>query len=265
MNLNADDIWQRLAFKTKGRLGALQVLASVDSTNEHLLRLSRQAPGMVAGVCLAEEQTSGKGRRGRAWCSPPGANLYLSVLWRYDTAPVSSAVLPLRVAIAIAELLQRFLVERLALKWPNDITCGGKKLGGLLFEARSGSGLPYFLVAGLGLNVRMPSGISIDQPWTDLYRALGEACPDRNELAAAMIDTVADMLVEPDKFNAAELPHAWSYWDGLYGRHVVLQCENGEYAGVASGIDDEGQLLLNIGGGDIRSFPYGEVSVKIPK
>src|SRR5688500_18349499 len=117
MSLNSDYIWTHITGETKLRLSGLEVLASVDSTNEYLLRICRQSPDVSTMACLAEQQTAGRGCRGRHWYSPPKANLYLSILWRYDAAPANRAILPLRVAVVIAETLRRIGVEGIALKW----------------------------------------------------------------------------------------------------------------------------------------------------
>jgi len=86
-------------------------------------------------VCLAESQRQGRGRRGRHWHSPPGRNIYLSLLWRYPEGPEVLAGLSLAVGVVIARVLREAGVDDLALKWPNDLLCRGRKLGGVLLES----------------------------------------------------------------------------------------------------------------------------------
>ncbi|NIQ54189.1 MAG: biotin--[acetyl-CoA-carboxylase] ligase, partial [Gammaproteobacteria bacterium] len=109
------------------------VLETVDSTNRYLLDAGAPA-GSRLRACVAGAQTAGRGRRGRQWVSPPGANLYLSVSRTFagGTDPVRG--LSLAVGVAVAEALEGLGVTGLALKWPNDIQLAGRKLGGILVE-----------------------------------------------------------------------------------------------------------------------------------
>jgi len=98
----------------------LLILPQIDSTNRYLMDLGKQQQSGV--VCFAEQQTAGKGRRGRHWVSPFGNNIYLSVLWRYELAgPDRLAGLSLAVAVAVIRALTRLGVENVGIKWPNDL------------------------------------------------------------------------------------------------------------------------------------------------
>src|SRR5262249_21329770 len=130
----------------------------LDSTNRVAYKLA--ADGAAEGeVVLAETQTRGKGRLGRSWFSPPGLNLYLSVILRPKLAPSDAPLLTLVSAVALADTVQRFLGMSPAIKWPNDILVGGKKLAGILTESSVDSQRLHFVVVGIGVNLNMPASM----------------------------------------------------------------------------------------------------------
>src|SRR6185369_14521141 len=102
------------------------------STSSELLRRGVDAPSGT--VVFAEQQSAGRGRRGRAWRLPLGANLMFSVLWRFDAGFAALAGLSLAVGAALAQALESIGVRNVALKWPNDLQVDGRKLGGILVE-----------------------------------------------------------------------------------------------------------------------------------
>jgi BirA family biotin operon repressor/biotin-[acetyl-CoA-carboxylase] ligase len=165
----------------------IELFEQLDSTNEYLLEKCRRVPSASSLACLTEEQTAGRGRRGRIWVSPPLANLYLSLSWRLrrDLAEVTAVTMLL--AFAVADALTAIGVPELEIKWPNDLLCRNRKLAGMLVEV-CGSPGNWNIVIGIGLNVDMPSQAStaIGQAWIDLKTVLSE-CPDRNQLAGRNI------------------------------------------------------------------------------
>ena len=118
---------------------SLEILPECDSTNSRLLDNPPSGDGRVH-VLAAERQTAGRGRRGRAWQSWPGAGLTFSLLWRFAPAAHVPAGLSLVVGLAVARTLEELGVEGVALKWPNDVLIQGKKLAGILVELSSGRG-----------------------------------------------------------------------------------------------------------------------------
>ena len=242
------------------QLHAFTLLAEVDSTNRFLLE-GEDAEGGGFQACMAESQSAGRGRRGRPWISPFGANLYLSVLRTYAMAPESLQALSLAVGVAVARALQSLGVQGVALKWPNDILLGGKKLGGVLLEmAGSGAG-PWRVVAGIGINVAMPrnAGQVIDQPWTDL---LSHGLPtERNRLASQVL---AEVIFAGEQFaetGFAAFREAWQRLDALRDREVTLEDGAGRRRGTARGVDADGALLLEVHGRRER-IVSGDVSLR---
>ena len=243
--LDARAIAAQLAPATRVRLRDVEVLARVDSTNAELMR--RAQPQLAL---LAESQSAGRGRRGKAWASPPGANLYLSLSW---PAP-REAGLPLAMGLACAQALRD---ARLRVKWPNDLLAEGRKLGGLLVEVSGG-----VAVIGVGLNVRMPAEAAraIDQPWIDLA-ALGLA-GERNAIAARLLDAMVAALIEFDAQGFVPFAARWPPFDALQDREVrVLDGEAVVY-GAARGIAPDGALRVWVGESE-RRFHSAEVSVRV--
>jgi BirA family biotin operon repressor/biotin-[acetyl-CoA-carboxylase] ligase len=259
--LDEQRILNGLPVAARDQLRSFTLLREVDSTNRFLLEGEAVVDAGVH-VCVAESQTAGRGRRGRSWVSPFGANLYLSVLRTYSMAPASLQGLSLVVGIAVAGAMQSLDVTGLALKWPNDIQLDGKKLGGILLEMSGSSAGPWRVVAGIGINVAMSAdaGVNIDQPWTDL--AAHGAHPGRNQLASRVLAEVimAEENFAKSGFEAFRLD--WERLDALRDRAVALQDGANRRYGTARGVDSTGALLLEIDGRRER-IVSGDVSLRV--
>lgn len=257
--LDAETILARLPPEARQRIGPLWRFDTIDSTNAWLLAQAEQ--GADSGTCvLAEHQSAGRGRRGRTWYSPFGANLYLSLLWRFDAGAAALATLSLAAGVAIAEALVTLGVAQPTLKWPNDIHYQGRKLGGLLIEIAGERQGPSRAVLGLGLNLHMPAGTGarIDQPWIDLADILQADLPNRNTIAALCIDRLSAMLAAFPETDPADLLDAWRRFDGYRDRPADLQFGTQSIAGIYRGIDAQGALVLETDAGE-RRFSAGEI------
>jgi BirA family biotin operon repressor/biotin-[acetyl-CoA-carboxylase] ligase len=245
------------------RLARLEVHDQLDSTNNRLMaEATGQAP--TGTVCLAERQTAGRGRRGRTWVSPFGTNLYLSVLWRYPVGPAALGGVSLAAGVVVAEVLTRFGLTDLRLKWPNDLLWRHRKFGGLLLEVAGEAQGPSHLVVGLGLNLRLDQaqGQAIDQPWTDLREAMGSQIPGRNRLAAALIDGLLGMLERYGDVGLKPFLEEWGRFDLQRGQRVCLQLGGRSIEGDYAGIDPDGALRMNTAAGPMRAHS-GEVSLRM--
>ncbi len=251
---------QRLSAAGRARLDHLEVLAEVDSTNAWLRR--HRPPGRT-WACLAERQTAGRGRRGRAWVSPCAGNVYLSLGWRFAGGPAGLGPLSLVAGAAVAEAIETETGVAVGLKWPNDLLIGDRKLGGLLIELAGEPAGPCEVVLGVGINLRMPEAAArdIDQPWTDLGRHAA-ALPGRNRLAAAVLDGLLQIAAEGASDDVGRWLGAWRQRDCLYGRPVRLYEGERVRDGIARGIDDQGALLLEDQHG-LRPVAAGEVSIRV--
>jgi BirA family biotin operon repressor/biotin-[acetyl-CoA-carboxylase] ligase len=267
--LHAPTILQMLRPRTRRLLFDIQSLMETDSTNSHLMR--QGASGAPAGqVCVAEMQTAGKGRRGKEWISPFAANLYMSLLWRFEHYSRGTDRLSLITALAVADALTALGAQSLALKWPNDLYWRYQKLGGILLESATQAGGGAYVVIGIGVNVRMPISAAekIDQPWADLTAVLDGNVPPRNLLAARLLDTIVTAVHSFEHKDELNLPQAWRRYDYLYGEVVELENHAGRQRGTALGIDTEGRLLLDINGRR-QAFACGEIRLytkyKLPR
>lgn len=257
--LDAERIRAAIEPQARARISGLAVHFSIDSTSRYLAANACNDIG-EAQLCLAEMQTAGRGRRGRTWCSPFGANLYLSVAWRFAEGPSRLGGLSLALAIACAQALKRLGVPGVQLKWPNDIWLQGRKAAGLLLEVSGEAQGPCLVIAGIGVNVGMPEAIEIDQPWADLH----SVCPglSRNLLAGAVAGAMISTLQGFAASGFTPFRAAWEPLDAVHGRLVTLHLPNGVIEGVAAGIDEAGALVLVTGTG-VQHFSSGEVSLRV--
>ena len=250
--------------ETKAHISGLEVFSQIDSTNSYLLReASKGAPS--GRVCLAELQTSGKGRRGRGWVSPFGLNLYLSILWRFENCSGPMAGLSLLIGVGLATVLESLGVEPMTLKWPNDLVHAEKKLGGILLEMAGEVDGRCYVVVGVGINFDMPHqhAKAIAQPWTDLTRILSGPVPSRNVVAARVIESIVATIHRFERDGLQGLSSEWRRYDCTAGRLVALHTPTGIQRGYGSGVDELGRFILETDG-KRRAYASGEVSLRSP-
>jgi BirA family biotin operon repressor/biotin-[acetyl-CoA-carboxylase] ligase len=241
----------------------LVCLDTVDSTNSEAERLLATG-ARVPLVILAGAQTAGRGRRGRVWHSPPAGNLYSTFVFRPKLEPARLHDFTLWMGLNICELVANFTKLEPGLKWPNDLHVNGRKAGGMLTEARVDADQIRDLVFGLGLNL---NGRAADLPRelqkTAISLADAAGAPvDLNRFAAALIGRVLsayDQFLEGshrDKFASL-----WKRFDVLRGRPVTVTQGTRTVAGTATGIDNEGSLIVRLNSGRTERFRAGEVTL----
>jgi BirA family biotin operon repressor/biotin-[acetyl-CoA-carboxylase] ligase len=242
------------------RLGArvgrpLSIARVTGSTNDDA-RAAAAAGAPHGAAFLADAQTAGRGRGGHAWHSPPGENLYLSVVLRPRVPAASIAPITLAIGVAAARVARaRAGGAMIGVKWPNDVYAGGKKLAGVLVEGQLRGAEVVSLVAGVGMNVaaeRFPP--DLEGRATSL-RLLGAVDLDRSTLAAALLAGIGEAVA---RFEAARLG---PFLDELAGLDVLRgeRVEVGGVCGVGAGIDGEGRLLVRAEGGEVIAVSSGEV------
>ena len=258
--LDAHRIRTQLQAPTASCLASLEIAWSLDSTNSELLR--RKTPEHGTAVLLAEQQTGGRGRRGRQWASPIAANLYLSLSRQFSGGLARLGGLSLVVGVAVAEALRQAGYETVGVKWPNDLLAQGRKLGGILVEGGGEHGGPVRAVIGIGVNVRMPAPAAamIGQVWTDLA-TLGGVPPSRNGVASRLLDTLLPALELFDREGLSPFRARYAALDVLVGREVIVHGPQGDEHGVAEGIGDDGALQVRVGELQ-RQVHAGDVSVR---
>lgn len=239
----------------------LHVCWALASTQDELARHQDAWPDMT--VVLAEQQTHGRGRRGRDWCSPPALSIYLSCLKRFAGGPAALSGLSLAVGVSLVRALQRLGVSGLLLKWPNDVIAPQGKLAGILIELTAEAEGPSVARVGVGLNLRLPDALraTLDQPAADLMALYPQALMERNRIAATLIDQLHHDLIRFDAHGFSPFSDDFRALDSLHGRPLQLHTANGMCAGVGRGINVQGALLVDVDGRRMVVHS-GEVSVR---
>ena len=250
--LDADIMRDFLAKRDTSNQYRIDVLPTVTSTNDYLAELGLVGTGCV-GVCIADQQTQGKGRFGHSWWSPAGVNLYLSMQWGLQRWRTQYEVLGLWLLIAIAQLLEEQGVDGVRLKWPNDICVAGKKLGGVLIE-RKANPVQHSLIIGVGLNVAMSQAKEFQGTpgWIDLLSAHPHWSLSRNELAAQVIEVLIRVLNTLDDSDPKDLCSTWDRYDSLSNQRVEFLYQDRHMCGEAKGIDAQGRIVMRVDGEDLH-------------
>lgn len=246
---------------------ATEVFFELGSTNEHL-HTAPAPPPSAPRLVFAELQTAGRGRRGRDWIAPFGSGLTFSIGWTFAEMPADLSALGLALGVCVVRALRELGAHEVQLKWPNDIVHRHAKLGGLLLQMRSEAGGPACVVAGLGLNLRMPEAAraAIDGPLvtpvTDLAAARGGNPPPRVATAARVAGRMLDGLAHFSRAGFAPFAGDWSVFDSLRDAPVTVLRHDGSLEGIARGADGEGALRIETPSGAFERVHAGDVSLR---
>ena len=270
--LDGEAIARALSATASPHLSRIDVFQSIDSTNTYARELAEKESASGA-VILAEQQTAGRGRRGKTWVSPFAANIYLSVVWDFEQGAQSLEGLSLAVGVAVKRALTAHGVGGVKLKWPNDIYVEQKKLGGILLEMIGDPAGHCTVVVGVGLNIAMPAqqGSAIEQDWTDVTTelqrhpatAVEASLPSRNKLAAGLISEILPLLSTFQSQGFAAYRDEWQAADAFFGLSAVISTPNQSITGVVKGVDSNGALRLELDNGKIENFIGGELSLRL--
>ena len=264
--LDGQAITGALAVAAKPHLSNINIFQTIDSTNTYARELAEK--NSVSGlVILAEQQTGGRGRRGKSWVSPFAANIYLSIVWDFEQGAEALEGLSLAVGVAVRRALIAHGVQGVKLKWPNDIYVEQKKLGGILLEMIGDPAGHCSVVIGVGLNVSMPvsQASAIDQDWTDVATELQDKLPARNKLAAELISEILPLLSTFQEQGFAAYRDEWQAADAFYGQPAVISTPKQSTAGIVKGVGINGALRLELDSGNIDSLIGGELSLRLAK
>lgn len=260
--LRETDIETAIDAAIRREIRGIEIFFITDSTNGQLM--SRVGlPGFHGSVAVAEFQTAGRGRRGRHWLSPLGAGICLSVAWHFDSQPETMAALSLAAGVAVVRSLHTQGLVNARLKWPNDIICDGKKLGGILLETRGEMAGPCDVVLGIGINYSLPEQAvrSIDQPVTDVYGNM-ERPVTRSDLCGVMISNAIRMFREFSTRGFTAFIDQWRQYDGYAGKQATLYIRDRSYTGKVLGVTQNGLLQISVGG-RVKQFANGELSLRL--
>jgi BirA family biotin operon repressor/biotin-[acetyl-CoA-carboxylase] ligase len=199
-----------------------------------------------ATILCADAQTSGRGRLGRKWESPPGVNLYLSLLLRPPVDPVQAPALTLLTAVALAAAIEDLSGLRVALKWPNDLLIEGRKVAGILAEMSADPDRLRYVVIGVGLNVNADAASfpgELREKAASLSMLAGKAFR-RAEVLARFLDAFAECYEAFLSGGFKALLPDWNRRDVLAGKRVLLRRGGEEARGKVQGVDESGRLLF---------------------
>ena len=231
----------------------VRIVQRCPSTNSSLL--AEQAVGTV--LLAAEEQTAGRGRRGRRWHSLPGCDLAFSLSVRLARPARELAPLPLVAGVAVTRALRASGVAEVRLKWPNDLLVRGAKLGGILVETRA-EGTHTRAVIGVGINVRRAPGLEarLRRPVACLEDFL---VPARNATLRAAAASLLEALERFERLGFEALRREWEALDALAGQRLRVRLADGRtLSGIACGLDEDGALQLR-GRQGLRTVRSGRV------
>jgi BirA family biotin operon repressor/biotin-[acetyl-CoA-carboxylase] ligase len=235
----------------------LEVFEDLDSSNNFL---KNNIDAKKRRICFAEAQNKGRGRMGGFWYSPFGQNIHMSYCYHFNKDISELNGLSLVVGVGILKAIKEIGIDAdVKLKWPNDGNYLNQKLIGILVELQSEAYGESTAVVGIGINVNMlcDKGL-IDQSWTSLNKITGKYI-DRNVLAVALIHNLNYVLERFAKYGLREFLNDWRELDSLYNKSITLN--NGQYFGIAKGINEHGNLVVELASGELRAFSSGEVSI----
>ncbi|MBJ6762419.1 biotin--[acetyl-CoA-carboxylase] ligase [Myxococcaceae bacterium JPH2] len=238
---------------------------TIGSTNEAAFR--RAQDGAEHGeVVVAEQQTAGKGRRGRAWASPAGLNLYFSAILRPELPPQRAPELTLVAAVALAEALREAGSDA-AIKWPNDVQIGGRKVAGILTELSAEPERVHFVVVGVGVNLNstlehFPE--ELRESATSLSIALGKRVA-RAAFTAALWTCLEEWLDRYLESGFEPVRARWKALSSTLGQDVLVRTDRSELRGRAEDIDPSGALLVRTEAGVLERVLAGDVERLRPR
>lgn len=236
----------------------MHIFPSIDSTNSFALEQLRKEP-RAAMVCLAEEQSKGRGRRGNHWVSPFGQNIYCTMVDFLAPNSMDFSSISLCISIAIADCLNHYTKNgAIQIKWPNDILCHGKKISGILIESmiEANDQIPVVIGMGINLNMQTNGTQNIDQTWTDLKHHSTQPI-SRNTFAAQLINHVSNSIATYKTHGFAAFHPYWQSYDALKDQTIALQQGTDTINGIARGVSSKGELIIERSPKDFHYASYG--------
>ena len=233
-------------------------LPSVDSTNRRARQLA--AEGAPHGtLVIADEQTAGRGRRGRGWISPAGEGVFMSLILRPQSHPSEVARLSMQTALAVALSIAQTTGLDARIKWPNDIVCGGRKVCGMLLEMNADEQAVHDVVAGIGINVHQTQfAPEIEKTASSLDLLSGQRV-----CRAALVRAFLEAFERAEALAAqGALMDAYRARSATLGQRVQVIAPAGSFTGTALAVTDSGSLIVEDEEGQRREVLAADVSVR---
>lgn len=214
-------------------------------------------------LVVADIQTAGKGRRGRAWTSPKRTGIWMSMLLKPQISPSSASMVTLVTALAAVRAMNTLKGIKAEIKWPNDIVVNGKKVCGILTEMNCELDFIHYVVVGIGINANMKEfPEEVEKVATSLFLEAGKKV-NRGQLIVTFLkefEVLYETFVEQENLSFMKT----EYESHLVNRNKqvrVIELKN-TYTGVARGINEQGELRVELSDGEIKEIISGEVSVR---
>jgi BirA family biotin operon repressor/biotin-[acetyl-CoA-carboxylase] ligase len=239
-------------------------LGQLLSQQSHLTHTQKKDKISIDGtVIIADSQTYGKGRLGRTWFSPPGVNLYFTVLLEPPIPVKESSLITLMAAVSVVTAIRDHVGLKAVIKWPNDILVGDKKTGGILTEMKSDIDRINFLAVGIGINVNMPGKIlpgHLKNIATSLKEESGHAV-NRVELLGGILSCFENLYKILLRGRRSYILNEWLRLNSTVGRRVRVHARDRVITGMAKGIGNDGELIIRIAPGKVEKVYAGEVTI----
>ncbi|MBW8011371.1 MAG: biotin--[acetyl-CoA-carboxylase] ligase [Chloroflexi bacterium] len=245
-------------------LGRIEYLESVGSTNDIAANWVVEKAKNLSLV-VANEQTEGRGRSGRAWFTPPGSALAFSVIIHIDGnhSPKMVGRMPGLGALAVCEALEESLKLKPAIKWPNDVLLDGKKVSGVLVEAQWLGESLEALIIGIGINIAtssIPSAKILDFPATSIESVLNNKPVDRVSL---LENILKKLLYWRERLEHSDFIDAWQKRLAYNNQWVqIISDDQSTFDGLVGGLDEQGRLMLLKRSGEEISLHSGEIQLR---
>ena len=235
---------------------------TVGSTNTIACQLA-SAGAREGEVVIADAQMKGKGRLDRAWQSPPGLNIYMSVVLRPPISPATASQITLVAGVAAAELFSGCCSGGVAIKWPNDVLISGRKACGILTEMKAVAGRVDFIILGMGLNINM-SRNDFDPALRDVATSLrietGKA-HDRLDMISKLFDLIEKWYKVFLHSGFPGLREVWLGYADMVGKRIKVVYKDEFQTGIVTGIDADGTILMQDGSGANHRVVAGDVHI----
>lgn len=230
----------------EGRIGKkIHYIKEIDSTNSYARKLAGNGSAEGEAV-IADSQSSGRGRNHHTWQSPPGCNLYTSIILRPSIQPSLAPQLTLVAGVAVAELLRQYCPDKVFLKWPNDVLIDGKKICGILTEMSVKYGTVDFVVLGIGININIRKA-DLDQEHRHRATSLFEETErkvSRTAFASALFGSFETWYESYISKGFPFVKERWTELSGIIGNEVAVNDGDTVRRGRALGINDFGELIV---------------------
>jgi len=239
----------------------IHAFGELDSTNSEAYRMAREGAG-EGEVVVADCQLRGKGRLGRRWLSPPGVNLYVSIILRPPILIRNAPLITLMAAVATAKATKGITGLEPQIKWPNDLLINNKKVAGLLNEMKCKAGKVEFVILGIGININMTLGMVPEE-----MRSTATSLREELGYDISRVEFLSTLLRELEGgyqgFLTGELGRIlrqWEEFSQMVGKLVEMKSFNEVIRGRVKGIDSNGSLLLSAPDGSERKVIAGDIS-----